>query len=161
MDLTYFDNNPRGTSYPFVNAISEVQEGTKTLEEAANLHYNTLMWKWYDIYQVLNAQGKTIVPDQPTLDQALESITEYFRVKFKAYRTETVANSTVTIGGKVYDADEDSQRRLMAAILSAIDDEETTVWVLHDNSVTFLNRPQLKEILRACTLQMSSIWVDQ
>ena len=152
----------RPSDYKPPKATDEVASGVISLSEASQKVYACRMWQWYDIYKQWVRNGSEgDMFEQPVLEDSEVELSNHFRQLFKAIRTDLVQNSTVTIDGKVYDADEDSQRRLMAAILSAVDDEETTVWVLHDNTVTYLNRPQLKTILRACTLQMSSIWVPE
>jgi len=146
--------------YKLEDAIVEVNSGEVTLTDAAYKLYDYRMWQWYSAYKLWVSKGsKGTLFEQPLLSDSELEVSNHFRQVFKAIRTDLVQKSTVTIGDKVYDADEDSQRRLMAAILSAVDDEETTIWVLHDNSITYLNRIQLKEVLRACTLQMSSVWV--
>jgi len=169
MDLDFFFEDEEQTiykvrpnDYKMPEAIHEVGEGLISLLEASDKVFSCRMWQWYDIYkQWLKNGSEGDMFEQPTLQEATVELSNHFRQLFKAVRTDLVQNSTVEIDGKTYDADEDSQRRLMAAILSAVDDEETTVWVLHDNTTTYLNRPQLKSVLRACTLQMSSIWVPE
>lgn len=161
MDLTYFESRTQPITYTFIDAVNDISNEVINITEATNLLYDSTMWQWFNIYNLLISQGKTVFPEQPVEVDLKIKLEEYFRTQFKTSRSELVRNSTVEVDGKIYDADEDSQRRLMAAILSAVDDEETTVWVLHDNTTTYLNKPQLKTILRACTLQMSSIWVPQ
>ena len=152
----------RPSEYRLQQAIVDVSNNIKTIDEAAYCMYDTRMWQWFDVYRqwVKGDQLNSMLALPLESDEAAE-ITSHFRSVFKADRETTVATSTVTVDGMIFDADENSQQRLVVAILSAIDDEETTVWVLHDNSVVYLNRPQLKQALRACTLQMSSIWVQE
>ena len=167
LDLFFEDDEQtieatRPSDYKPPQAIQDVNDGVVTLTESAQKVYICRMWQWYDVYKQYIRNGSNgVMFEQPTLEQSEVELTNHFRQVFKAVRSDLVQNSVVTIEGKVYDADEDSQRRLMAAILSAVDDVETTVWVLNDNTITYLNRPQLQTILRACTLQMSSIWVPE
>lgn len=159
MDLTYFDGGTPPNSYNFIDAINSIGNGVKTLEEATDLWYDNSMWQWFGVYNLLVNKGITVFPEQPNKEDLKDSLSEYFRTKFKAARTEQVKKSTITFEGNVYDADEEAQGRLAVAMLSAIDDVETTIWVLHDNTTVHINRIQIQKILRACTLQMSSIWV--
>lgn len=152
----------RPSDYKVPQAITEVSNSSVSLSEASQKVFSCRMWQWYDIYkQWLKNGSQGSMFEQPTLEESELELSTHFRQVFKAIRTDLVKNSTVTIDGKVYDADEDSQHRLMAAMLSAVDDVETTIWVLHDNTTTQLNRPQIQTILRACTLQMASIWVPE
>ena len=165
-DLEYFYEGDsiksRPSEYRLQQAIADVTSNTKTVDEAGNCIYDTRMWQWFDIYrQWVKGDKENEMLPLPLESDAVEEINKHFRAVFKDTRGHTVAKSTVEVDGLVYDADEVSQQRLVVAMLSAIDDEETTVWVLHDNSVTYLNRPQLQQVLRACTLQMSSIWVQE
>lgn len=152
----------RPSDYKVPQAITDISNGSVSLSEASQSVFSCRMWQWYDIYkQWLRNGSQGSMFEQPTLEESELELSNHFRQVFKAIRTDLVKNSTVTVEGKVYDADEDSQRRLMAAVLSAVDDVETTIWVLNDNTTTQLNRPQLQTILRACTLQMASIWVPE
>lgn len=169
MNLDYFFEDEENTiekirlsDYKVPQAINDISNSTITLSEAADKVFSTRMWQWYDIYKQWVKNGSDgVMFEQPTLEDSTKELSKHFRQIFKAIRTDLVKNSRVTVEGKEYDADEDSQHRLMAAILSANDDVETTIWVLADNTVVNLNRVQLQQVLRACTLQMASIWIQE
>lgn len=77
---------------------------------------------------------------------------------FKAQRQILVDNIKVTVGGRVFDGDEVSQTR-MARALAAMEEGETTLWVLADNTPIMATRAQLKEALRLAGAAQTAIWV--
>lgn len=165
MDLSYFYDNEvikdRPSEYRLQKAITDVATQNKTLEEASNLLYDTRMWQWFDIYRIWSkGDMSNLMIDLPTLEEANTELYNHFRNLFKLSRSEIVNNLTVVVDGYTFDADEASQSRMKTAILSALDDVETTHWVLADNSVVQLNRLQLQSALRASALAMSSIWLQ-
>lgn len=81
------------------------------------------------------------------------------RSAFKSQRAEIVRSITVTTtAGHTFDGDEQSQNRMMRAIIAAQDDSETIDWTLADNSVVAVNRVELSEALRLAGLEQSAAW---
>jgi hypothetical protein len=82
------------------------------------------------------------------------------RSEFKESRAELVAAITVTtVAGNTFDGDEQSQER-MARSITALDDGETVLWVLHDNSVIDASRDELREALRLAGSAQAALWVQ-
>lgn len=91
----------------------------------------------------------TVTPE-PTDEQLL--------AKAKRDRERAVSEITVTVDNMVFDGDETSQDRMSRAIVS-LDPLETTLWVLHDNTVAYPTREQLKQALRLAGSAQTDIWV--
>ena len=76
----------------------------------------------------------------------------------KAARVALVAAIVVTTqSGKQFNGDEDSQNRMSRAIAS-LDTDETTMWILADNTVVLVGRGELREALRLAGAEMTKIW---
>jgi len=79
--------------------------------------------------------------------------------KAKAARAAEVdAIVVTTASGKTFDGDEKSQDRMSRAI-NAMDDSDTTLWVLADNTPTYVTRAELREALRLAGEAQTEIWV--
>lgn len=78
--------------------------------------------------------------------------------EFKAARPAVIQAIQVNVDGMVFDGDEQSQTRMARAIL-AMDDLETTTWVLADNTPTTVTRAQLKAALRLSGEAQTAAWV--
>lgn len=77
----------------------------------------------------------------------------------KAARATAVDAITVTTqSGKVFDGNEDAQRRMTSAV-TAMDDTDAIPWVLHDNTVAVVGKTELREALRLSGAAMAAIWV--
>lgn len=77
----------------------------------------------------------------------------------KALRqAEVDAIVVTTTSGKAFDGDEQSQDRMSRAI-NALTPEETTTWVLSDNTPTLVSREELQEALRLAGAAQTDIWV--
>lgn len=85
---------------------------------------------------------------------------EELRQQFKLQRQQALDTATVEYQGMVFDADEESQNRMMRPILALPDDVTTQLWVLHDNSVVYLTKPQFKEVLALAGQKQTDIWVQ-
>jgi len=82
------------------------------------------------------------------------------RSEFKDSRAALVAAITVTTAaGNTFDGDERSQER-MARSITALDERETVLWVLHDNSVIDASRDELREALRLARAAQAALWVQ-
>ena len=75
----------------------------------------------------------------------------------KAERAAEVERLTVEVEGMVFDADETSQARMSVAA-SSMTDDETNVWVLHDNSVVQVTKAQLLLACRLARIAQSAVW---
>ena len=75
----------------------------------------------------------------------------------KAERAEEVEALTVEVEGMVFDADETSQARMSVAA-SSMTDDETNVWVLHDNTIVEVTKSRLLQACRLARLAQSAIW---
>lgn len=75
----------------------------------------------------------------------------------KAERASEVERLTVEVDGMVFDADETSQARMSVAA-SSMTDDETNVWVLHDNSVVQVTKAQLLQACRLARIAQSAVW---
>jgi len=82
------------------------------------------------------------------------------REQFKAQRAQSMRSLTVTTqAGNVFDADETSQTRMSRAI-TIMDDVETIVWVLADNTPIQATKAELKEALRLAGEAQAALWVQ-
>lgn len=82
------------------------------------------------------------------------------REEFKANREELVKASTVEYEGMVFDADEESQNRMLRPIAVLQNDTDTWVWVLTDNTVVYLTRPQFIDVLALAGKKQSAVWIQ-
>lgn len=77
----------------------------------------------------------------------------------KAARAALVDAITVTTtSGKIFDGNEDAQRRMTSAI-TAMEEVDTIPWILVNNSMAVVTRAELREALRLSGAAMSAIWV--
>lgn len=89
-----------------------------------------------------------------------EQIAEIQMQRAKALRAVEVKDITVTTAsGKVFDGDEDAQRRMTMAIVALPDDTTLTSWVLADNSVAEVTKVELLEALRLAGTAMAALWI--
>ena len=165
-DLSFFYTDEEQTiqkelpnSYKFFDAINDVEEGLKTLEDAANTLYEAKMWQWFHIHRLWDNQGRSgEMFEQPTLESTFKDLYSHFRESFKASRTQAVANIKVTVDSMVFDGDEISRARMVTAIASSDSDIETVKWALADNTVVDITSVQLKEALKLSGKEMERIW---
>lgn len=86
-----------------------------------------------------------------------EEIAEQAMAQAKAERAAEVERLTVEVEGMIFDADETSQARMSVAA-SSMTDDETNVWVLHDNSVVQVTKAQLLLACRLARIAQSAVW---
>ena len=86
-----------------------------------------------------------------------EELAEQALAQAKAERAEEVERLTVEVEGMVFDADETSQARMSVAA-SSMTDDETNVWVLHDNTVVQVTKAQLLLACRLARIAQSAVW---
>jgi biopolymer transport protein ExbD len=80
----------------------------------------------------------------------------------KAERAEAVAAITVEVDGMTFDGDETAQERMArtvtAATATGASMDDTTVWVLHDNTVATPTIRQLATALRMAGEAQTALW---
>ena len=79
--------------------------------------------------------------------------------KAKAERARAVAALTVEVDGMVFDGDETAQERMARAVLMANSMDETTEWVLANNTVAVVTAEQLRRACRAAGKAQTTLWV--
>ena len=82
------------------------------------------------------------------------------RNEFITTRTKILAKSTIEYEGMVFDSDETSQNRMLRPIAVLQNDTDTQMWVLHNNSVVYLTKPQFIAVLALAGQQQTDIWVQ-
>ena len=81
------------------------------------------------------------------------------REEWKSSRAAAVAAIKVTtLAGNEFDGDEVSQGR-MARAVSSMEDADTVLWVLANNSVIRATKAELREALRLAGSEQAAIWV--
>lgn len=80
----------------------------------------------------------------------------------KDERAAAVAAITVEVDGMVFDGDEKAQERMARTVTAATSTgasmEDTTVWVLHDNTVATVTIRQLATALRMAGEAQTALW---
>ena len=80
----------------------------------------------------------------------------------KAERAAAVAALTVEVDGMVFDGDEKAQERMARTVTAATSTgasmDDTTVWVLHDNTVATVTIRQLATALRMAGEAQTALW---
>lgn len=101
-------------------------------------------------YLIINPPEPEHVPTQEEIEAQALAIA-------KRERAKAVERLTVEVEGMVFDGDETSQARMSVAASSMVDDE-TNVWVLHDNSVVQVSKAQLLQACRLARIAQSAVW---
>lgn len=98
----------------------------------------------------------------PELDRAIDLWTQYhselLTKEKKEQRNEELKKATVKYAGNLYDADEDSQNRMMRVVLS-YQENELLDWVLSNNTLKRISVKDLKNILALATKQQNQEWI--
>ena len=76
----------------------------------------------------------------------------------KAERADAVSKITVTVDGMVFDGDETAQERMSRAVVLADSMDETTEWVLHDNTVAIVTADQLRRACKLAGKAQTALW---
>ena len=113
------------------------------------------MLELYKKGYVRGSDGQPVAPVIP--EPTPEEIAEQAMEEAKAERAAEVERLTVEVEGMVFDADETSQARMSVAA-SSMTDDETNVWVLHDNSVVQVTKAQLLLACRLARIAQSAVW---
>lgn len=100
------------------------------------------------------------LPSEQDLQVIIDDLTSAeTRETAKHQRATAVAAITVTTtAGNTFDGDEDSQNRMTRAILG-MNDVETIVWTLANNSTLAVNKAELAEALRLAGQAQAALWV--
>jgi hypothetical protein len=159
------------------------------IDKFIELHAVTLQWDWFEQYQAwldrkayaevlpeidlgvpiepfifeLFTEPAPVRPEFLTVAQSRSwllidglSIDEYL---FRTVRANAVRSITVDVDGLVFDGDEDSQRRMLAAIHASEDAGITqTIWRLADNSQIAVNLEQLRAAHAAAIIEQGKLW---
>lgn len=102
------------------------------------------------------AEGNEIEP-LPT--PSPKELADQAMIEAKQLRQIAVSQIKVaTAAGNIFDGDEESQTRMSRAIVS-MNNEETTTWVLADNTAIEATRAELYEALRLAGQAQTAIWL--
>ena len=111
------------------------------------------------LHAELNEWLKDSTPEPWKTEQELiQHEQDQSRNTFKQDRETNVANIKVTVDNMVFDGDETSQTRMAKAIV-AMEDNETTLWVLADNTQIQATKEQLKQALRLAGEEQTRLWI--
>ena len=142
--------------------IEEVEPVTKSVDEAflvADEVYdeegNLVSEAQYETRQVEKVFRRFQIVAIPEPTQ--EELEAQALAQAKQERAAEVERLTVEVEGMVFDADETSQARMSVAA-SSMTDDETNVWVLHDNSVVQVTKAQLLQACRLARIAQSAVW---
>ena len=91
-------------------------------------------------------------------DPTPEEIAAAELAQAKAERAAAVAALTVEVDGMVFDGDEKAQERMARAVTLADSPEETTEWVLHDNTVAIVTAEQLRKACKLAGKAQTVLW---
>lgn len=86
-----------------------------------------------------------------------EEVIEKEFVADKQIRDNEMASLTVEVDGYVLQADEESQNRMVRAIL-VLEKKETIQWVTADNELVMISKEQLEQALRKAVEAQTEIW---
>ena len=87
----------------------------------------------------------------------VEEVIEKEFVADKQIRDNEMASLTVEVDGYVLQADEESQNRMVRAIL-VLQKKETIQWVTADDELVMISREQLEQALRKAVEAQTEIW---
>jgi len=111
----------------------------------------------------LFAEPEPVRPELKTIEQYRAeilingiSIDEYL---FRTQRTAAVNSITVEVDGLVFDGDEQSQRRMLAAIHASEDAGiESTIWRLADNTEAAVTVEQIRQAHSLAIIEQGKLW---
>lgn len=116
----------------------------------------------YDETQVadgLGADKTAMTPEEVEAHINPPKTAEQVREEWKSARSAAVeAIKVTTLAGNTFDGDEVSQGR-MARAVSSMEDADTALWVLADNTVIQATKAELREALRLAGSAQAAIWV--
>ncbi|MBW3514981.1 DUF4376 domain-containing protein [Shewanella sp. NKUCC01_JLK] len=111
----------------------------------------------------LFAEPEPVRPELKTIEQYRAeilidgiSIDEY---QFRTQRSAAVNSITVEVDGLVFDGDEQSQRRMLAAIHASEDAGiESTIWRLADNTEAAVTVEQIRQAHSLAIIEQGKLW---
>lgn len=117
---------------------------------------DTLHYQWYEGDDLLEGEGT-----EPVLEPVDE--TEEARIaRLKAERAIAVKNIVVELDGMKFNGDEESQdridRTITAATAAGYGPDDTTTWVLWDNTVATVSIKQLAQVLLMAGKKQTELW---
>jgi len=175
---------PEFKSLADVERLMSLGKPKAVLDVFAELAATGYQWSWFDLYLTYQAEltgyqeaqaafepvtdeetGETseftgvepTEPERPTIQTGSGVLAPYLRELFKASRAELVGKLTVTVEGMIFDGNEKAQDRMTRAVL-VLDDVETTLWVLADNTVVEVTKAQMLMALRLSGEAQSALW---
>lgn len=117
---------------------------------------DTLHYQWYEGEDLLEGEGT-----EPVLEPVDES-EEAKLARLKAERAEAVKNIVVEVEGMLFNGDEQSQdridRTITAATAAGYGPDDTTTWVLYDNTVATVSVKQLAQVLLLAGQKQTELW---
>lgn len=118
------------------------------------------LWAQVDAYAKEHPEAVYAEPTPPEPTPA--ELAEQELARAKAERAAAVASITVEVDGMVFDGDETAQERMArtvtAATATGASMDDTTVWVLHDNTVAQVTVHQLATALRMAGEAQTALW---
>jgi hypothetical protein len=123
---------------PEVMMFDTVQEDPSRMFKVGD-DFNTAKWEEYNL--------------------TTEEKTERAVAVYRTTRDDAVKAITVTVDGNVFEGDEVSQTRMARAIV-AMNDGDTIVWKLADNTPASVTMATLKEALRLSGAEQTRIWTS-
>jgi len=92
--------------------------------------------------------------------KSAEQIAQVTLSKAKQQRAQAVAAIKVTtLAGNEFDGDEEAQGRMARAIVALPDDVTIVPWVMADNAVVPVTKPELREALQLSLTAMATEWI--
>ena len=114
---------------------------------------------WQTPARYMKDLGK--LPDGAVLnkpEKPIEVVAEEILFIAKAERATAVAAITVEVDGMIFDGDEKAQERMARAVTLADSPEETTEWVLHDNTIAIVTAEQLRKACKLAGKAQTALW---
>ena len=109
-------------------------------------------------HEIMELLGVT-TREEPIPEPSPEEVERQKLEEAKRQREEAVRKIKVTVGDKVFDGDEDAQRRMVVAIQTAeIASMDRAMWVLADNTVSEVTLVELKQALSLAAQEMAKLW---
>lgn len=130
------------------------------IKEGSPYHVpNTGFYKslWNEVDAYAKAHPKCVAEEHP-YEPTPEELAAQTLAQAKAKRATAVAALTVEVDGMIFDGDEKAQERMARAVTLADSPEETTEWVLHDNTVAIVTAEQLRKACKLAGKAQTVLW---
>lgn len=157
-----------GNPIDYKTVTKTVTEEVPEQEEYDNPAPNT-MRRYREAAEWCNTNGAAVIEDKGEYYEVValpepteEELAAAKLAQAKAARAAAVAAITVTVDGMTFDGDEKAQERMArtvtAATATGASMDDTTVWVLHDNTVATPTIRQLATALRLAGEAQTALW---